>query len=740
MPETIVASVDSRALTPRRLLVGFVIAAALSLLFLVLTAYQSAATLFSRIEQTSVMQAASGAAVSGRIATDVTWFLSAQILLHLALAAVAWSLAVASAVLWRTAREKFGRIVVGWFSLLGAATITYNAYWYPRTLMGAYYHDVVAATLGGWPVAQLVYWGVVACAVIVLVAASWRSVRRAAAARSVGLGRLVAAVVVVGGGLVLWSDVGAGLNRHAHEQRPNVIILGIDSLRLEHLRRFGGAGGTPQIDQFLADADIFRDATTPAARTFSSWTAILTGRSPTVTGARFNLAARSSVAATPTLGDVLRAEGYKTVYSTDEVRFANIDETFGFDQVITPRIGASDFLIGTYNELPLASVIINTRLGQWLFPFSHANRGVATMFRPETYLGRIERELSFDGPTLFIAHLTAPHWPYYVSDTPFGTTNPNDTGEHPLYHVGIGTADHMFGEMIGILQRKGALDNALVVILSDHGEAFGLPGDTLFRENQAAFIEGLRAPIKMNDHGHGQSVLSPSQYKVLLGFRSFGEFDGFRSTARDWEAPVTVEDIAPTILELLAVPGDPLEASGQSLAPILRGLGASSPGLSLDRIRFTETDLAVLPGPDGGVDEVGTARQNSRFFNVDYATGRLEISKRYEPLAVAFKERAAFSKEMLLAALPAGPYAHQYLLFDLANGSGRLLLEEPGSEQPEAQRLWHALHANYPGELQPAVVVTRDDWPRIDEEWRSFLQRRETMVQTGPLDAEKSGS
>ena len=108
-----------------------------------------------------------------------------------------------------------------------------------------------------------------------------------------------------------------------------------------------------------------------------------------MTGARFNLADRSGVEANPTIGDVLKRAGYHTVYSTDEVRFANIDESYGFDQAITPRIGASDFMIGTYNELPLASLVINTRVGKWLFPFSYANRGVATMFEPETYVERL---------------------------------------------------------------------------------------------------------------------------------------------------------------------------------------------------------------------------------------------------------------------------------------------------------------------------------------------------------------
>jgi hypothetical protein len=713
-----------------RLTRSFVIALAFSLLFLVLTAYQSAATLFSRIDQTDVMKAASGAAISGRIGFEMAWFVLAQIALHLVLATIVWVLAIASAVTWPVVREKIGRIVVGWFSLLAGATIAYNAYWYPRTLMGAYYHDIVSAAVGPWPLAKFIYIGVVAFAIFALASAVWTVSRHLMIAKP---GRAFAgalAAIAAGVATVIWADVNPMLPRTDTARRPNVIVLGIDSLRLDQLQRFGGSGSTPNIDQFLAGADVLRDTSTPAARTFSSWTAILTGRGPTVTGARFNLAARRTVAANPTIGDVLRRDGYKTVYSTDEVRFANIDESFGFDQVITPSIGASDFLIGTYNELPLASVVVNTRLGQWLFPFSYANRGVATMFQPETYLARVERELSFDKPTLFIAHLTAAHWPYYVSDTPFGISEPGPSGEHPLYHIGLQTADRMFGELIEMLQRKGALDNALVVILSDHGEAFGLPTDTVIADSNAAFIEGLRAPIKINDHGHGQSVLSPSQYKVLLGFRSFGDSDLFRSTGRDLDVPVTVEDIAPTILDLLNVPGNPLGATGQSLASTLSSDSAALPQDVTDRIRFTETDLAVLPGPGGGVDEAATARQNSMFFNVDPHSGRLEIRERFEPLATAFKERAAFTKRYVLAALPAGPYAHQYVLFDTVSGNGRLLLEAPGLDQPEVQRLWDGLHAHYRGELKPAVAVTREDWPRIDQEWREFLVRRETRTAT----------
>src|SRR6185503_19547029 len=245
--------------------------------------------------------------------------------------------------------------------------------------------------------------------------------------------------------------------------RPHIIMLGIDSLRLDYLKRFGGTGVTPNLDRFLATADIVRDTTTPIARTFPSWAAILSGRSHKKTGVRFNLAPRDIAKVNPTLGDVLRKSGYHTIYSTDEVRFANIDETYGFDQVVTPPIGAADFVIGNYNELPLVSVVANTRLGQWLFPYSYGNRGAATLFQPETYLARLDREVSFaHGPTLLITHLTVSHWPYFVSDTPFGVSEEKYPDDRPMYRLGIRTADKMFGEVVAMLERKGALDNAIV--------------------------------------------------------------------------------------------------------------------------------------------------------------------------------------------------------------------------------------------------------------------------------------
>lgn len=723
-------SPNSAAPRPLRILHvwrGFSIAVALALAFLAGSAVQSAATLAMRLQGNDVMEAASSGVWAGQIGRDIALFVLAQVVMHVGLAVVVFALALATAVLSETARVKFGRTVTAWFCLLAAAIIAYNAYWFPRTGLGAYYHDALATMLGPVPLGRFIYLVVVLLAGGITLAAVVDLLRRPPTPRvrrAVGIAAGATGVAV----LVLLVVAGRqGTAAEPAETRPNVILLGIDSLRLEELRRFGGSGVTPHLDRFLATSDIVTDTTTPVARTFPSWVAILTGRSPGVTGARYNLADPDSMKLQPTLGDVLARQGYRTVYATDEVRFANIDEGYGFSQVVTPPIGASDFLIGTYNELPLATVVVNSRLGQFLFPFSHANRGVAALFQPETFLARVDREVRFDGPTLFVAHLTASHWPYYVSDTTFGDAEKANPEDRPLYRIGLQTADEMFGRIVSMLERKGALRNAIVVVLSDHGEALGLPADTLLTNESK--IDGLKFPLMVNHLGHGQSVLSPVQYQLLLSFRSFGVANGLRSTGRDLPGGATVEDIAPTLLGLLGIEGDPLHATGQSLAALLRGDGSQSRAGSPQRVRFTETDLKVLPDAKGGIDEVATASQNSRFFEVDPNSGRIHIRSRYVPLVLAFKERAAFTDDLLLVALPAGPDAHEYLLLDRKAGNGRVLMGPPDPANPDERHLWDRMMVEFGGEMQTPTNVELDDMPAIDQGWQDFFRTRERRPQ-----------
>ena len=129
--------------------------------------------------------------------------------------------------------------------------------------------------------------------------------------------------------------------------------------------------------------------------------------------------------------------------------------------------------------------------------------------------------------------------------------NPDD---RPMYRLGVRVADEMFGAIVAMLERKGALENAIVVVLSDHGEALGLPSDAML-DNKSK-VQGLRAPLLVTDVGHGQSVLSPVQYQVLLGFRTFGTSvtATIRRKRHNLPGAATVEDITATLLDLVRLP------------------------------------------------------------------------------------------------------------------------------------------------------------------------------------------
>ena len=62
------------------------------------------------------------------------------------------------------------------------------------------------------------------------------------------------------------------------------------------------------------------------------------------------------------------ATGYRAIYATDEVRFANFDRSFGFDEMITPPIGASDFVLGYVGDMPLVNLVAARRSAAGCFP------------------------------------------------------------------------------------------------------------------------------------------------------------------------------------------------------------------------------------------------------------------------------------------------------------------------------------------------------------------------------------
>jgi N-acetylglucosamine-6-sulfatase len=103
--------------------------------------------------------------------------------------------------------------------------------------------------------------------------------------------------------------------------------------------------------------------------------------------------------------------------------------------------------------------------------------------------------------------------------------------------------DESLGRILAALERKGALDNTMVVFTSDHGYFYGEHG--LNEERRLAYEETIRIPLVIRYPALTKAGSTPAEMALNL-------------------------DIAPTLLEVAGLqPGT--EIQGRSLVPVLKG-------------------------------------------------------------------------------------------------------------------------------------------------------------------------
>jgi len=137
------------------------------------------------------------------------------------------------------------------------------------------------------------------------------------------------------------------------------------------------------------------------------------------------------------------------------------------------------------------------------------------------------------GPAFLYAHYLDTHFPY---------KHGGQRGSSFQRYLGaIDYVDHELGRVLRRLEQLGLLERTLIVVASDHGEAFG----------------------EHNSQFHA-TTLYEEQLRVPLMFRIPG------LDARVVKAPVSLMDLGPTLLDLLGRT-TPAHFMGQSLVPLLRG-------------------------------------------------------------------------------------------------------------------------------------------------------------------------
>ena len=662
--------------------IGLTLALLLGAGFLAISVWWTLADLFDAISQDLVTASMARNQVFGPVLNGrLVGFGAALVATHLTFGLFAFGLARMTAAAFVSTAGRPVWLVLLWFVILVAIALMANATWYPASRFAAEDSWLHAS----WQGVQPAHAALAALALFLLTLAARLFVRRRPGRpRMLMLGSAVLVLLLIGGlsGLRFPERPGPAA------EMPHLVIIGLDSLRNDLEDGRADESLTRNIGEFLNGAHRFSDTTSPLARTYPALVSLLTGRHPVTSHARFNLMPRVLVQEGDTLGDVLQVRGYHTVFATDEVRFANFDESYGFDQLITPPMGASDFLLGKAGDLPLVNLLTPTRLAAWMFPSSHGNRAAAVTYRPAHFLGKLDREFRADDPAFLFVHLTLAHWPYSWADTPEPSTPPE---YRTAYGRAVAALDRQFGDVMDILERKGILENAIVIVLSDHGEALGWQTDSMLRKT------GTAMEVWDSLWGHGTSVMSPHQYRVLLAMRSYGRAR-LPGTAGVYAWPVSLEDVRPTMQELLTGSA-PAQVDGTSLLPFLREPETASALAA--RVRFTETDFSTPKVMAGEYDALGVMQEAAGYYEVVPETGWMQLRADRLPELMAKKQRAAISKNSLLAAVPSRDgETMNYLFTDRHSPLPRKLQDRPDPlADPEAARLWEALHARFLGEL-----------------------------------------
>jgi arylsulfatase A-like enzyme len=354
------------------------------------------------------------------------------------------------------------------------------------------------------------------------------------------------------------------------ERRLNIMIIGVDTLRRDHLGCYGYERETsPSIDRLADHSILFEDAVSQSPWTLPSFATMFTSLYPTQHGAgdlhshgAGSYGTRMS-ASFPPLAMMLLKKGYSTGAVVNAPALApelGVDRGFEFYST-APRWNRR--LADETTRDALKWIDGNSENPFFIFvhyfdphldyepPAPHD-----TIFDPD-YMGDLGGAFTREN--------------YYKMEEMLSRENdPQVRTEwdhiRALYDGEILFTDKAVGELLRGLEERGLRDNTLIVFLSDHGEEF--------------------FDHKGFEHGH---TLYDELIKVPLMFSLPGKLPEGRRIRQQ----VRILDVVPTILEIIKIrPWTHLE--GVSLMPLIEGEGDVEPGgasLLPSRFAYSESML-----------------------------------------------------------------------------------------------------------------------------------------------------
>lgn len=339
--------------------------------------------------------------------------------------------------------------------------------------------------------------------------------------------------------------------------RWNVILISLDTLRADRLSCYGYARSTsPSIDAFASRGVRFANVVSETSWTLPSHMTMFTGLYPTTHGVTApGMVLTRNVT---TLAERFKQHAYRTFAYTGG---GFVDRKFGFDRGFEEYHGNG--LNGLKGALEMAQHQIESfDEDERHFIFLHAfdihapytdEEPYATMFQSPDAESPSDAGWNF-GTTLRHAvelkeegRRLSPGNIRYLSDR---------------YDGGIRRADDLVGRFLDFLKRRGAFENTIIAIVSDHGEEFGEHG--WVGHTGTMFPECLHPPM---------IIFTPEGQPAVV------------STG------VGLMDLAPTLLDLAGVPTIPCQ--GRSLVGLMRG-ETVTPKPLLSEIDYTAHYRSVI--------------------------------------------------------------------------------------------------------------------------------------------------
>lgn len=495
--------------------------------------------------------------------------------------------------------------------------------WARRTAFLANAWTASAVVLGSLWVAWTFLWGsrelgawLATTGVLVIVGLlSWLAVRawRRVAPVRAPLGQVLLAGAAALGvlGVAIYPPASASLENleagpaSSAARRPNVVLVVWDTVRADHLSVYGyERDTTPFLREFARGATLYRRAWSTGDMTLTSHASLFTGLYGNTHGA--HLADPTQIPGgdfgSPlggdhvTLAEVLGSAGYRTAGLV--ANHVYLSEAYGLHQGFRDYEISAPFW-GRQQPFFLRQPL-RTTLVRWLRPqsgareFSDAREVNRRAFAILDHLAR--RQPFF----VFLNYMDA-HGPY-TPPAPFDRmfdSSSGDSGpdlaekilevlafERPLkvnerahfvarYDGSIAFLDAEFRRLVEKLRRLGLYDNTLIVLTSDHGEAFG----------------------RRHHLTHGLAVYE-NQVRVPLLIK----YSGQRAGAAVGQ-PASLADVFPTVLTAVGVPA-PRPVEGVALQQLekagLRTLYAESfPNAAVlqQHPRFRRVERAAIRWP-----------------------------------------------------------------------------------------------------------------------------------------------